>query len=436
MTYSIQKKLIKSISLLIIFIGMLSTGYTFYTAKHDAMEWQDDYLRQILNLSNKLDSNALQIITSNDDADTNLYIIKLAIDETRVYDANKLLFTLKKPLKEGLQTVVETDNSYRVALAKSNATEILIVAQNTIERNELILNNILRTTIPIIVLIPLIILLIRKYIVFLFTPITQTSEQINTSNYNDFSTISLFNLPQEIHPFINAINRLLMRVSEHILDQQKFIAEAAHELRSPLTALSLQAERLSSFTMQEQAKNQLQTLREGIARNKNLVEQLLTLASVQKNNVDSVEKHSIIQAITVVIADLMPLIQCKKLDVGIVKSAPFDINVNGHELNILLKNLLDNAIKFSPKNGVIDISILHDEHNSRIEILDSGSGIALDEMDKVFSPFYRTFNTAEIGTGLGLSIVKSIADKIDATIAFKNIANVGLKVTVTFAQFE
>ena len=443
-SYSIQHRLSIALSLSIIVIGILSGGYNFYTAKLDAQEWQDNYLLQILHIN--LNSNIInldstsKIFAVDDETDSNLYVIKLLPYQDKIIFSGTVLFRIPQKISNGLHTVVGDISDYRVAIKKMSTGESLIVAQSTIERDELVADNALRAFIPIILLVPLIILLIRQYIIHLFNPIKQTSSLINESKYDDFTVISLVELPKEIHPFVISINQLLIRVFEHISMQQRFIAEAAHELRSPLTALSLQAERLDSLIMSNDAKEQLKTLRSGINRNRELVSQLLTLAKVQANKKTNTDNIFLMQTLKIVLEELIPLAEKKQLEInveiGSLNADTLFIQADEHELILIFKNLIDNAIKYSDDYGVIYINVKQTVGQVIVSILDSGSGIAEEEMSQVFSPFYRCLGTNKIGTGLGLSIVKTITDKLGASIKMRTIKNSGFEVEVSFEKLK
>lgn len=441
--YSIQQRLSLALSLLIIVIGLLSGGYNYYTAKLDAKEWQDNYLMQISHINKNINAknldNTSKVFTEDDEEeDIKLYVVVLAPSQYNVNVAGVDLFRVPLKLTNGVHTVVGDKSDYRIAIKKMSTGERLIVAQSTIERDELVADNALRAFIPILLLVPLIILLIHRYIVYLFNPIKQTSSFIDQSKYDDFSLISSVDLPKEIHPFVKSINQLLIRVSEHILIQQRFIAEAAHELRSPLTALSLQAERLDSLTMSSDAKEQLETLRSGINRNRELVSQLLALAKVQANDQTNSINVSLLETLKLALEELMPLAENKHIDIGVnideLENSNLFIQASEHELFLVFNNLIDNAIKYSDDYGVIDINFTQTEEQVMVSILDSGPGIAAEEISKVFSPFYRCLGTDKVGTGLGLSIVKSITDKIGASIKMRTIKNSGFEVTLKFEK--
>jgi two-component system OmpR family sensor kinase len=435
-SYSLQKKLTRSLSLLVILIGVIAGCYNFYSTMHNAKEWQDNYLQQIINIYQSNEKHWFnengQIFSANDEIETNLYIKKIAVSQPNFEIENNVLFKIPLTFTKGLHTIQGSNDTYRVVIHTFNSGEKLVVAQSTIERNELAAENAFNALIPIFLLIPLIVVLLRKYIAYLFMPIKKVSSAINKDQYNDFTSIPISGIPEEIQPFILSINQLLSRVATHISMQQQFIAEAAHELRSPLTALSLQAERLENLVTSKQAICQLKVLRTGIERNRELVSQLLTLAKVQSNKTLIFKDILLTDIVKKVIEEILPLAEQKSIDIGVVESCEAHIKANENELIILFRNLIENAIKYSHDNGVIDISINQKNEQIHISILDCGPGISLTEIDHVFSPFYRGSNSDTIGTGLGLSIVKSIIEKLKARIEMKNIDNVGFKVTVIF----
>jgi len=435
-TYSLQKKLSVSLSLVIMCMGLLSGCYAYYTAQHDAIEWQDNFLLQILHINQKFKqtklSDSATVFVASDEPDTNLYVVQLPNNSRIINLSNSDQLTLPAHLYNGLQTVRSNNLEYRLAIGTLHNGDKLIVAQSTQERNESATSNALRAALPIMLIVPLVMLLLKYYLARLFKPISQTSRMVNKADYQALSEIPTDNLPTEIHVFIHAINELLGRVSQYVAHQQRFIAEAAHELRSPLTALSLQAERLEQFDMSDSAKLQLAKLKQGLDRNRNLVVQLLTMARIQADPQPSSEAVSIADITKQVIEQLYPIAEQKHLDIGVISLANVHIHANELEIQTLIKNLVENAIKYSQPYTAIDINLtsLHDELT--FTIIDGGLGISTAEQARILDPFYRVSGNQESGAGLGLSIVKLIIDKIQATIQFENMQPRGLKVTVNF----
>ena len=178
--------------------------------------------------------------------------------------------------------------------------------------------------------------------------------------------------------------------------QRRFVADAAHELRSPLTALSLQAERLASVEMPSLARERLQLLRRGIERGRKLIDQLLGLASAQSainGRVETVSVHGVYRR---VLEDLLPLAEDKAIDIGLEGGPDRQVLISQEDLLTLVKNLVDNAIRYTPQGGRVDLSVAQVQDEILLQFSDSGPGIAVAERERVFDPFHR---------GLGLSLI-------------------------------
>jgi len=267
----------------------------------------------------------------------------------------------------------------------------------------------------------------------LFRPIATLSAEIDQRDKQALHPINESHLPTEIRPFVVAINRLLKRVEQAMEAQRRFIADAAHELRSPMTALSLQAERLKATQMSASAAERFLPLAQGIERSRKLIEQLLALAAAQsitERPQASVSIHAVFRR---VLEDLLPLAEHKNIDIGVESLMDVQVIINEMDVFILLKNLVDNAIRYTPSGGRVDLKVGLDRETVIIEIKDSGPGISVAEQRLVFDPFYRSLGTDETGSGLGLSIVTAIADRTGARIQLSfsdEVKQSGLRVSV------
>ncbi len=215
--------------------------------------------------------------------------------------------------------------------------------------------------------------------------------------------------------------------------QRRFLADAAHELRSPLTALSLQSEQLETAAMTPEARERLASLRGGILRLRALLEKLLTLARVQESADGRAEPRSIRQSIQDVLADLIHLAEFKNIDIGVVGDDDASVLISEVDLNTLVKNLIENAIRYTPQGGRIDISVTIRNGKPVLQVEDTGPGIPESDRERVFDPFFRILGSGEEGSGLGLSIVKAVAARVGAVITLGDAGDGGLRVTVAFA---
>lgn len=321
-------------------------------------------------------------------------------------------------------------------LVKTTATgERIAVAQESGFRNEIARDGALRTVMPFLILMPILLLIVADLVRKMFQPIAALSKEIDQRADQEMHPVLERHLPVEVRPFVVAINRLLARVGQSMESQRRFVADAAHELRSPLTALSLQAERLAETEMSGLARERLTVLRRGIERGRSLLDQLLTLAKAQSAGHLPKSPISVQGIYRRVLEDLMPLAEVKHIDIGLEDMQDAEVWVSEVDMIALVKNLIDNAIRYTPQGGRVDLSVGVSEREVVLRIQDNGPGISLAERDRVFDPFYRTLGSKQIGSGLGLSIVQTIVNRIGARIHL-DLADVhkqtGLIVTVHF----
>ena len=344
---------------------------------------------------------------------------------------------LPADLPDGLQTVIVDDESWRIFVTTLAADTRFAVGQQTAVRDELARDGALRTLMPFVILIPILLLVLRDLIRRMLKPMTELAADLDGRGEQDLGALGAAGLPTEIRPFVVAINRLLARVEQSVSQQRRFVADAAHELRSPLAALSLQAERLAGAPMSEAAGERLASLRQGIRRARALLDQLLTLARVQEAPPVDVTQVSVRDVFRRVIEDLHSHAAAKAIDIGVISEQDARIAIAELDLMTLVRNLVDNAIKYTPTGGRVDLSVGAGDDGIVLRVSDSGPGIAPDERARVFEPFHRLLGNDEIGSGLGLSIVKAIADRCGATVAldYTDIARpAGLRVTVIFRR--
>ena len=402
----------------------------------EANELQDDQLQQIAALLN-------QKVISSELNQSNELLSALPIDsEARVYihnlskgSSSQLIPSLTNELPDGFQTTVTRQKIWRVFVKTLANKERVALAQDTELRNEIAIDGALRTLLPTVILIPVLIVVINILIRRTFVPIEELAHRMDQRTDNELGQVPTDGIPIEVRPFVGAINRLLARVTQSVETQKRFIADAAHELRSPLTALSLQAESLDSVNLSESNQLKIQRLKEGLLRARNLLEQLLTLARMQGHQQNVSTSVSVGEIFRRVLEDLMPLALRKQLDIGVVSEEDVTLFGNETEISTLIKNIVDNAIRYTPEGGQIDLSVGVNNEKVNIIVHDSGAGIPPEEIDRVFDPFFRVAGNQEIGSGLGLSIVKNIIEKMNGHIYLENKGILpdtsGLKVTIS-----
>ena len=434
---SVQSRLSITLSLAILIVALLAGAFAFISALDEAHEMQDESLRQVALLFDRQHMTlgypaAGQVV--GDDEDSRITVQYLA-DSSKAVGTDDASIPLPFPLTlaDGLVTLNIAGENYRVLVRTTSAGERIAVAQEADVRDKEARESAWRSLLPFLILFPVLLLVVGDLVRKLFRPIATLSAEIDQRDQQALHAIDEQHLPNEIRPFVVAINRLLRRVAQAMEAQRRFIADAAHELRSPMTALSLQAERLAATPMSAVTRQNFLPLAQGIERSRKLIEQLLALAAAQsiaQRAEAAVSVHAVFRR---VLEDLLPLADDKGIDIGVESVEDVQVVINELDLFILIKNVVDNAIRYTPAGGRVDLSVERTEQGALIEIKDSGPGIRAEEQALVFDPFYRSLGTGEAGSGLGLSIVSAIASRNDASVTLNyldELSQKGLRVTV------
>ncbi len=416
MSRSLQRRLSRTLALAILLAGLAAAVASFVLAYSDAKEFQDDMLRQIatLHVGGAAESplpesrrqDARDIFTS--DPESRIMIIHLPRDPRPSW--------LSGDLPPGFHTLITGSERLRVFIRDTPSPERTVVAQPIDVRDEIAINSALRTLIPLLLLVPVLALLIVRIVRSELAPITQLSKSLDEQPADRPQPIADDGLPDEITPFIHAINRLLERVNHLMGQQRRFIADAAHELRSPLTALSVQAQNLTRAGSLDAVRERVVPLQKGIERARQLTEQLLNLARTQAGT--SGEAVVDVSAMArELIAEFLPRAEAKGIDLGLEEITPLTVRASPEALRLIVKNALENALRYAPDGGEVTLRLLSEHNNAVIEVVDNGPGVPVPEREHVFDAFYRMPGTTGEGSGLGLSIAREAAIRLGGTVS-------------------
>jgi two-component system, OmpR family, sensor kinase len=433
MTNSLQHRLVWWLSSAIILVAVAAGAFSFIKAFEEANELQDDVLRQVAALVRHQGlSLPAQSLPAGDGAQTDPEAHLIIQSLTRMTYGTAL--PLPAGLQDGLATVELPQGVYRVLVKTLPDAERIAVSQDTKVRDEIAIDSAIRTVLPLLILLPMLVFVVFELTRKMFKPIADLSSEVDSRNELDLHPLPAQNLPGEVQPFVTAINRLLGRVDQSMGVQRRFVADAAHELRTPLTALSLQAERLAGVDMSAQARERLALLQQGIERGRRLLDQMLSLARAQESANRPNALISVRQVCKRVLEDLISLAESKSIDVGMIDGEDISVMMEELDLYSILKNLIDNAIRYTPVGGRVDLRVFKSQGHITLEVEDNGVGIPAVERERVLDPFYRVLGTGETGSGLGLAIVKSTVLKLGGQMVLTDATdhNHGLKVILTF----
>ncbi|MDD5334285.1 MAG: ATP-binding protein [Rhodoferax sp.] len=371
---------------------------------------------------------------TTDDGDNFDFVIQVwSADGLRIFQSTARA-ELPQRAVLGFSTVQARGTSYRLFSVAAGA-QVIQVAQDLAARRQMAGTLALRTVSPILLMVPLLMLLVWWVVSASLAPVSRVRQQVAARQADELGELGEHDLPDEIRPLVHELNLLFKRVRQAFDAQKNFVADAAHELRSPLAALKLQVEGLRRAADDAARDVAVNRLSNGIDRATRLVEQLLVLARQQASSaVDGKTGPVDLTALArLVLADLVAPAQIRRIDLGLVQADQGV--VLGHEdaLRILLRNLLDNAIKYTPVGGTVNLAIHQREGQTLLTIEDSGPGIAEQDRERVLDRFYRVSGAQGNGSGLGLAIVKTIAHLHHATLSIDRSASLGgLRATVIF----
>jgi two-component system sensor histidine kinase QseC len=316
----------------------------------------------------------------------------------------------------------------------------IIVAQPLSRRFELAEEVILAAVTPLIISIPLLALVIFWIISHGLRPLTTLSIALRAKKADDLQPITLHNVPSELAPVLDTLNQLFERLDGAFSREKRFASDAAHELRTPLSVLKINAHNLAlELASKQHHSANMAYLNQGVERMSHVVDQILILHRTNPEQYQASFTELDLSALCrTVISSIYPQIASKQQEIELVGQVE---TLQGDEfaLSILLQNLLSNASKYSPEQSHIRLSLSQDPRQTTIVVEDSGPGIAESEYSRVFERFYRIggdqHNSNVIGCGLGLAITRHIADLHQASVSLeKSKALGGLSVTVQFSH--
>jgi len=358
-----------------------------------------------------------------------------SLDGVRVY-LSRPHATLPEITTLGFSTVSTAEGSWRVYGAQA-LTRVVQVAQPMSVREKRAAELALRTLAPFALLLPVLALLIWLAVGQALRPLERLTALLKARRVNALEPLPDVRLPDEVRPLVGALNELLARLQAALGRERAFMADAAHELRTPLTALHLQMEMLARASGESERGAAMQQLSAGVQRAIRLVEQMLALAREQPHTQPQHAPVALEPLAREVLAELVPLADARRIDLGLSHTQPVTVTGDREALRTLLRNLIDNAVRYTGESGRVDVSLENGGSpaapRAQLTVSDTGPGISAEERARVFDRFYRRPGTAPPGSGLGIAIVKAIADAHQATVQLADgPAGRGLSVTVSF----
>lgn len=443
--YSLRWRLAVGLSLLVSAVALVAGAVSYRTAIREAHGLQDAQLKHIAGLIDPRNpmllsdvEGSLETAEESDLPPPEVVIQNIASARLNdIFNSSHTAETMRR-YRPGFHDFYADDGeNWRVYIhAFRRPGKRVVIAQRASRRNRIAQNNARLAVLPLLALIPLVWLFTAVFIHRSLKPLQKLSDEVNRRTENDLQPLDSHRVPQEVLPLVKAINRQFEQIAAAREHDKRFIGNAAHELRTPITALTLQMAQLEQQDLGEaERREKLAKVRSGLQRTQQLLNQLLSMARAQNTAKPADSSHTaLLPLLRGLYADLLPLIEQKKLDVGVSVAQDYQLGIAQADLHSILKNLLENAVRYTPDGGRIDIWC-EESSDGRLNIgvSDSGCGVPVEERARIFEPFYRVAH-AETGSGLGLAIVKTLCEKWGLTVALADAADgaPGLTVAIAF----
>lgn len=403
---------------LVLVTGLVSATLAFFEAR----KIQDRMLREIGNLASSSMPGEYSYRNRQNLEEESIIVRDLN------NQPESLRPSLPADLAEGLQTIRRAGEEWRVlVLPPDSSGQRLAIAQQTELRDNVAWASSLNVLFPVLILVVLMLLVIHFILHIRLQPLKTLADRLDRQVVTNLTPLPSADIPEEIQPFVASINTLMGRTRLVLQQQQRFVADAAHELRTPITALSLLSENLGHARSETERRERQSLLQQGLDRISDLIVQLLDLSRLQCDTDNPVTVVSLNRVVVDIISDLYPLAESAQLDLGVERQESVTVLGQEGRLGQLVRNAIDNAIGNSPRGARIDVSVFAEGDGAVFRVDDNGSGIPEDEIHMVMAPFYRTRETTRSGNGLGLAICQEIAQRHGGVISLSNRPGGGLR---------
>jgi len=419
-------------------VGAVGGWIVYRNALAEADAFFDDHLRQtaLILRDEPVEYPLAPQIPPTNAADD--FVVQVwSLDGVRVY-LSRPHAVLPEVTTLGFATVITSEGRWRVYGVQA-LTRVIQVAQPLSVRQQRAARLALRTLKPFALLLPALALLIWFAVGRALEPLQRLTALVHARRVEALEPLPDAGLPDDVQPLLTALNELLRQLRAALERERAFMADAAHELRTPLTALHLQMGMLAQASSEAERAAATSTLSAGVQRAIRLVEQLLALAREEPRADAPRVPVRLDDLARMVVAELVPLADAGRIDLGVAAAAAATVQGDPHALATLLRNLVDNAVRYTPAGGRVDVSVEADAAiapaAARLIVSDNGPGIAPAERARVFDRFYRRTASGPPGSGLGLSIVRAIAQSHGATLTLADgPGGKGLMVSVSFPR--
>ncbi|HEY8050295.1 MAG TPA: ATP-binding protein [Ramlibacter sp.] len=423
---SLRRALLLWLVPLFLLVGVASAAFSYFSHGRMVSEFMDTQMEELaISLAGHGGSLMPPPLSQERVEKWGMYVVQ-------VWDAHgKLLNTswpqLAAPLRPatGFSDVTLAGQDWRIYTSEATpAGERVQVIQSGKFRNQLAAEQAIASAVPVLILLPLAIFVLWGVARAVSIAVQDIGKRAESQDFTNIQELPLDRVPLEIRPLVTSFNGLLTRLRDAFDTKRRFVQDAAHELRTPLTALSLQLENLRSELPGESCQQSFAQLEAGVQRASRLVDQLLKMTRQQSTDTGEPRIAVDLQAqVRESIGALIALADQRRIDLGVagdVDVAPVLVTCTPGDIRSVIDNLIENALRYTPEGGVVDVRVGSAKGKPFVEVVDTGPGIPPELIERVFDRFYRVPGSSARGSGLGLAIAKSAAERCGLRVVLSN----------------
>lgn len=404
-------------TLLLALVGTAAALIAYRFANVEASEFLDGQQRQIaLNAGGGLQRSTP--LPADEDREDE-FSVTIWDAAGRIVHASLPDWQFPRQSQPGFKDLSVGGDRWRV-YTTSDGLRTVQVAQRSSVREELARQAAIGAAAPVLIVIPLSWIVVGWAMNRMLGRLDALAQGLAERSAAADKPIPLHGIPSEVVPLVTGMNGLITRLRSAFELQKQFLSDAAHELRTPLAAIQVQVDGLASGSP-DTVDERRAAITEGIRRASGLVNQLLRLARLDEPPPrQSSETIEVAPLLLGCVADYVEIAERKGVDVGVIEQQPATFRGSAAELRVLLENVIDNAVRYTPPGGAVDVSLQRAGEQVVIEIVDSGPGIPHGAEERIFDRFFRAAPPDVEGTGLGLAIVRRIGERNGISVDVRN----------------
>ncbi|MDB5872870.1 MAG: putative histidine kinase, classic [Ramlibacter sp.] len=424
---SMRRVLLMWLVPLFLIVGAASAAFSYWSYSYMVREFMDTQMEQLGESIAIQEGHAMPPVPSDERVHKwGAYIVQVYGADGRMQITSWPQLTAGPQPQAGFDDVRVDGTSWRVYATNpaDHGGRRVQIFQSGMFRAHLAVERAGAAIAPVLILLPLAILILWGVSGAMSRAVQDIGRQAAQQDEHNISELPLERVPRELKPLVESFNSLLTRVRDAFATQRRFVQDAAHELRTPITAVALQLENVRADLPAGACQQSFAQLEAGVGRAQRLIDQLLKLSRQEAPVAEAAGPVDLHAQLHESINALIALADQRNIDLGLVGMPPGEpaaaLRCAAGDLRSVLDNLIENALRYTPEGGVVDVRLLTEGGRAAIEVIDTGPGIPPDLLARVFDRFYRVAGGNARGSGLGLSIAQAAAQRCGLRILLRN----------------